>query len=277
MATSLYKGQRLGKRPPCLICMGPGRGERAELQLPGGVSVWLCAMHRSAEFRTRRAGRDLSLSLMRAWQAAGCFTARRRRALDALEARLGARPARPRPGSYAWPALRREAERRFAAGEAPRRVIDDLRARAGRGPANPPSLRTMLRWLAEGRWLDRAGSPSGGGELDGGQGERLPAAVADDPELHGAPDAVGAHQPLQVADVGDGDAVHVHDEVLGAQPGPLGGALGDHLDHLDAGLAAQGAGDAGRQRARAAGDADVGAPDAPLAHQRGDDRAGWSR
>ena len=26
MARSLYKGARLGKAPPCLICMGPGEG-----------------------------------------------------------------------------------------------------------------------------------------------------------------------------------------------------------------------------------------------------------
>ena len=68
MARSFYKGQRLGKRPPCLLCMGPGEGERAELHLPHGVSVWLCEAHRSAEFLERRAGRDFTASL---WRAAG--------------------------------------------------------------------------------------------------------------------------------------------------------------------------------------------------------------
>jgi hypothetical protein len=48
MARSLYKGPSLGKSPPCLICMGPGEGKRGQLHLPGGVSVWLCAAHRSA-------------------------------------------------------------------------------------------------------------------------------------------------------------------------------------------------------------------------------------
>ena len=160
MAKSFYKGERLGKRPPCLICMGPGHGERAQLHLPGGVSVWLCASHRSAEFQARRAGRDLAASLLAAWGAAGCMTAARRRALDAQRARLAGPPApRRRPGSYAWPELRREAERRFGAGERPAAVIEDLRARAGRGAATPPSRRTMRRWFADGRWLgDDAGA-----------------------------------------------------------------------------------------------------------------------
>ena len=120
MAKSLYKGARLGKAPPCLICMGPGEGGRAQLHLSGTVSVWLCAAHRSAAFQARRAGRDFGASLLGAWAAAGCLTAARSRALEAHRAALAPRPARPRPGSYAWPALRREAEaplwRRRAAG-----------------------------------------------------------------------------------------------------------------------------------------------------------------
>lgn len=117
MATSFYKARGMGSRPPCAICMGPGEGPRAELHLPCGVRVWLCEAHRSAEFQARRAGRDLMVSLMNVWQAAGCLTRRRARALDVHRARLtAAPPERPRPGSYAWPALRREAEAAFAAG-----------------------------------------------------------------------------------------------------------------------------------------------------------------
>ena len=113
----------------------------------------------------RRAGRDFVASLMRAWDAAGCLTAARSRALDLHRVRLAGPPPRSRPGSYAWPELRREAERRFAAGETPGRVIAELRERAGAGPAVPPSRRTMTRWFREGRWL------SGGG---GGGGRGLP-------------------------------------------------------------------------------------------------------
>jgi hypothetical protein len=125
------------------------------------VSVWLCAWHRSPAFLERRAGRDLVVSLMRAWEAAGCLTQARHRALDVHRARLGGPPARARPGSYAWPALRREAERRFAAGEPPARVIGELRGRVAGGAAKAPSRRTMARWFSEGRWLEGGGHRPG--------------------------------------------------------------------------------------------------------------------
>ena len=164
MAKSLYKGERLGKDPPCLICMGPGTGGRAELHLPGGVSVWLCAPHRSVEFQRRRGGRDLVASLMGAWRAAGCMSRRRRRALDAHQARLTTPPGhgRARPGSYAWPELRREAERRAASGQAHGKIVVELRARVASGPARAPARRTILRWLAERRWLALGASPLAG-------------------------------------------------------------------------------------------------------------------
>ena len=101
MARSLYKGERLGKLPPCAICMGPGEGPRAELHLGHGVRVWLCGAHRAPEFVTRRAGRDLVASLGAMWRAAGALTAARRRALEGHLGRLGSAPAaRRRPGSY---------------------------------------------------------------------------------------------------------------------------------------------------------------------------------
>ena len=159
MAKSFYKGERLGSQPPCAICMGRGEGERAELTLPGGVRVWLCAAHRSEGFQRRRAGRDFWVSLRAVWAAAGCLTARRERALRVHRERLlrqatGPAP-RARPGSYSWPELRREAEALWAGGASVRLVIDRLRQRASRGPARPPSRTTMYRWHGEARW--RAG------------------------------------------------------------------------------------------------------------------------
>src|SRR5262245_20514967 len=185
MARSLYKGERLGKRPPCLICMGPGEGERAQLHLPYGVSVWLCGAHRSAEFQARRAGRDFVASLWRAWEAAGCLTKARSRALEAHRARvLGQGGPRSRPGSYSWPALRREAEARFAAGEAPGRVMRELRERALGGAAVPPSRRTLRRWFQEGRWLGgppAPGPPPRPPEAPSGRaGREDPVGVAGD-------------------------------------------------------------------------------------------------
>ncbi|MGD9573771.1 MAG: hypothetical protein AB7V62_17970, partial [Thermoleophilia bacterium] len=69
MPWSYYKGENLGSLPACAICAGKGRGPRAELHLPCGVSVWLCAAHRDPAFLTSRAGRDLVVSLMHVWRA----------------------------------------------------------------------------------------------------------------------------------------------------------------------------------------------------------------
>src|SRR5258706_8407652 len=145
MATTLSKGPALGKLPPCLICAGPGQGPRARLFLTHGVSVWLCASHRAPEFLRRRAGRDLAATLAALWSGAGCFGARRRLALEdhLRRVRQPGAGARRRPGSYAWPALRREAERRFGRGEPPARVIAELRDHHKDGPARAPSIRTM--------------------------------------------------------------------------------------------------------------------------------------
>jgi hypothetical protein len=119
------------------------------------VRVFLCPAHRDPAFVSARSGRDLVVSLMHVWAAADCLTQRRHAALDAQLRRVQAAPGRSprRPGSYAWPSLRREAEARFGAGERPAAVFAELRERHGGGTALVPSLRTMQRWFAEGRWL----------------------------------------------------------------------------------------------------------------------------
>ena len=151
---SFYKGERLGKRPPCAICGGRGTGDRELLYLTHGVTVWLCAGHRDLGFLTSRVGRDLAVSLGHVWDAARCMTKHRSAALVRHMQNVAAAPrARQRPGSYAWPELRREAEARFARGERPARVIADLRDRHAKDAARPPSPRAMRRWFGDGRWL----------------------------------------------------------------------------------------------------------------------------
>ena len=153
MARSFYKGENLGSVPACAICVGKGQGKRERFHLPGGVSVWLCAAHRDPSFTLRRAGRDLVASLMHVWRSADALTAARSRALDLFQERLRT-PAPGLPGSYSWPTVRLEAEARWAAGEAPGPVIDDLRSRELErpSPARPPSVATMRRWFRQGRW-----------------------------------------------------------------------------------------------------------------------------
>jgi hypothetical protein len=88
------------KQPVCAICGDRTRGRTVELRLTHGVRVWLCAAHASPEFQCRRGGRDLVVTLHRLWQAHGCLTAARRRALDAHLDTLADRPLRTGPGSY---------------------------------------------------------------------------------------------------------------------------------------------------------------------------------
>jgi hypothetical protein len=120
------------------------------------VAVQLCEGHASHEFQTQRNGRDFALTLQRLWKAHGCLTVARSNALRRHLASCTGAEARPRPGSYAWPALRREAEAAFAAGARIDAVIAALRRVHAGGPATPPSTRTMRRWSTERRWLARA-------------------------------------------------------------------------------------------------------------------------
>ena len=126
------------------------------MRLTHRVSVWLCPEHASREFQTQRRGRDFVRTLMGVWTANDCLTAARDRALQAhLDMLAAPPPARPRPGSYSWPDLRRSLEASYAAGATPARVTASVHARYADCPARPPSRRTLQRWHAQRRWLSR--------------------------------------------------------------------------------------------------------------------------
>jgi hypothetical protein len=154
---SLYKARGVPvKSPVCAICLDRTRGKTFERELTHGVRIWLCEGHHSVAFLRANAGRDFVVTLMRSWRSHGCLTRSRSRALDAHLATvrtLGRAGARPRPGSYAWPRLRREAEECFALGERALATITRLRRRHALDHARVPSIRTMRRWFAQGRWL----------------------------------------------------------------------------------------------------------------------------
>jgi hypothetical protein len=152
------------RQPLCAICGERTRGLTIAVRMTHGVSVWLCRTHASAEFQTRNAGRDLVDILACLWEAHGCLTAARRGALEAHLSRFAERPARPRPGSHAWAALRLRAEAEFALGVEPADTIRRLRAEVEGGPVVPPSVRTMRRWHQQGRWLRLALPPADGGD-----------------------------------------------------------------------------------------------------------------
>jgi hypothetical protein len=116
--------------------------------------VWLCEAHAGREFQTRRGGRDFVTTLAAVWTANECLTTARSKALAAhLDRQRGAAPQRPRPGSYAWPDLRRDVERDYAHGTTPHQAHAAAHARYADCPARPPSKRTIQRWHAQRRWL----------------------------------------------------------------------------------------------------------------------------
>ena len=154
---TLYKARKVPtKQMVCAICAERTRGKTRPVDLGYGVTVYLCQGHASHEFQTQRAGRDLVLTLQRLWQAHGCLTAARANALRRHLTACSGAEARPRPGSYSWPALRHQAETAFGAGNPADTVITTLRSLHATGTATPPSTRTMRRWHAERRWLARA-------------------------------------------------------------------------------------------------------------------------
>jgi hypothetical protein len=141
---TIYKARNLPlKRPVCAICVDRTRGRTECVQLGYRVSVWLCPAHADTGFQRRRGGRDFVRTLAGVWQANGCLTARDR-ALNAHMERQRERPGRPRPGSYAWPELRRRLEDAYAGGAQPAQVA-----------ARPPSRRTLQRWYSQRRWISR--------------------------------------------------------------------------------------------------------------------------
>jgi hypothetical protein len=154
---TLYKARGVPvKMPICAICLDRTRGKTLERELTHGVRIWLCEGHHSVAFMRSNTGRDFAVTLLRIWRAQGCLTRARTRALDwhlnTVRA-LGRAVTRQRPGSYAWPRLRREAEDAFAQGERALTTITRLRERHARDHATVPSIRTMRRWFTQGRWL----------------------------------------------------------------------------------------------------------------------------
>ena len=154
---SLYKARGVPvKMPICAICLDRTRGRTLERELTHGVRIWLCEGHHSVAFMRSNAGRDFAVTLMRTWRAHGCLTRARSRALEhhikAVRA-LGRPATRKRPGSYAWPRLRLDAEACFARGERVLTTILRLRERHAADHATVPSVRTMRRWFAQSRWM----------------------------------------------------------------------------------------------------------------------------
>ncbi len=154
---SVYKHPSLPRKHElCAICTLKTRGSTVEVHLNHGVSVFLCtSTHATTEFMHANGGRDLADLLALVWGANNQLNRNRERALQAHVdglARSASRDEASLPGSYGHKSLRNEAEHRYADGDDPRAVSQDLRDRHGHAVADPPSDRTLRRWFADGRW-----------------------------------------------------------------------------------------------------------------------------
>jgi hypothetical protein len=151
---TLYKARNLPlKRAVCAICLDRTRGRTQQIRLAYRITVWLCPGHASHAFQTTRGGgRDFARTLMGAWQAHGCLTQARHRALTAHLTQQHGPKRRARPGSYAWPELRRHLQTRYAKGAPP---ADPTHHPCQTCTAHTPSRRTLQRWHAQRRWLNR--------------------------------------------------------------------------------------------------------------------------
>ena len=143
---------------PCARSASIGRvGAPSGCNCPIGSACGCAPIMPAQLFRPACGGRDFVRTLAGVWQANDCLTAARNRALAAhLERLAQPPPQRPRPGSYSWPELRRNIERRYATGATPAALTATVHTAFADCPARPPSRRTIQRWHAQRRWLAHA-------------------------------------------------------------------------------------------------------------------------
>lgn len=135
----------------CVVCSGAGA---RPYFMTHGVVVALCKAHREMSYLRRRSGRTFGADLRRHFLAKfGSLSGHQQAAIHTHSGCVSGVDLKSGPGSYAWPSVRIEAEQRFAAGDDPRVVIAQLRRRYSSSIAIVPSVRTLQRWFAQGRWL----------------------------------------------------------------------------------------------------------------------------
>lgn len=136
----------------CAICMG--KFDVKPMHLSFGVVVHLCGDHSDIDYVRKDGGRVMARRLTEVWTSNGVLTKSRVKTLAAHIRRVrDTMMARELPGSHAWKRERLEAEQRFAAGEPLKSVISAIKDPARWGDHASPSIRTIRRWYADGRWL----------------------------------------------------------------------------------------------------------------------------
>src|SRR4051794_21288685 len=150
---TLSKARKLPlKRPVCAICVDRTRGRTQEIRLGYRVTVWLCPGHASQAFQTKRGGGDFVRTLMDVWQANGCMTQAPPPALGAPLRQLTAHPPAKDPEATPGRSCAAAWKAHDAHGAPPAHPTHPA---CHACTAHTPSHRTLQRWHAERRWLNR--------------------------------------------------------------------------------------------------------------------------
>ncbi len=200
----VYKNRDAGaprKAPRCICCFPANRAGQV-VPLRYGVQLVLCAEHRDPAWIAGRNGRDFLASVGATMTSFGLSHRRYGLALASFVREVvgrGRQPARPRPGSYAWPGVRASAEAVWARGGSYHDGEGTVARHAASAPSGwrAPSPHTVRRWWREKRWLlsptprrapraseRRAERPGAAAREEGRQDSVVSAG-----ERHSAPDA----------------------------------------------------------------------------------------
>jgi hypothetical protein len=160
-----YKGGGTGpkKAVRCAACF-PCSVAGQMIPLRYGVTIALCEDHRDPAFVHSRGGRDFLAALTTTFESLGLRGARYGKAIRAFIAdvlAMGTPTPRHRPGSYAWPEQRRDAEAVWARGGSYHDGEAAVLAYFERPVAGmrAPSGHTIRRWWRDRRWLTPRPSP----------------------------------------------------------------------------------------------------------------------
>jgi len=160
-----YKGHGKGpmKAVRCAACF-PRSVAGQMIPMRYGVTIALCEDHRDPAFVRSRGGRDFLAALTTTFESLGFRGARYGKALRAFVGdvlAMGTPTPRHRPGSYAWPEQRRDAEAVWADGGSyhdGEAVVHAYFAEPVPG-MRAPSGHTIRRWWRDRRWLTPRPSP----------------------------------------------------------------------------------------------------------------------
>ena len=156
----IYKNKARGqtkKQPGSCIACWPRNVAGQDVPLKHGVTLVLCSSHRTPEYVAEDSGRKFLSAISALFHSMGLRSARHHAALRAFVQEMTnphrQRPQRPRPGSYAWPARRQDAETVWSRGGS---FLQGLAAALAGPPdrrARAPTDRTVRRWWQDRRWL----------------------------------------------------------------------------------------------------------------------------